>query len=146
MDIRPITSSDTLWPSVIDYAEKCSWRAGPVLAKIMKEHAFTDWERVFVATEGSDIAGYCTLAKGDCIPDVSYTPYIGFMFVGEDHRGHRLSGQLIEHALRYAKSLGFSRVFLVSGEKGLYEKYGFIKIEDVKDPLGRDEQIFFIDI
>ncbi len=49
-------------------------------------------------------------------------------------------------ALAYAKTLGFDKVYLVSGEQGLYEKYGFIKLEDKKDRGGRDEQIFFINI
>lgn len=146
MDIRPITSEEPLWFLTMDYANQCSWSAGPILAQLMQERAFTDWERIFVATEGGDIAGYCTLAKEDCIPNVAYTPFIGFVFVDEDYRGQHLSGQLINCALRYAKSLGFVRVYLVSAEKGLYEKYGFVKLEDARDPLGREEQIFSINI
>lgn len=146
MDIKDVKLGDVLWELVANYAENCSWRAGVFLAKQMKENRFTDWERVFVAVEDLQICGYCTLAKTDCIPDVDYTPYIGYMFVGEEYRGHRLSQQMIKHALEYAKKLGFSIVYLVSGERGLYEKYGFLKIADKKDFGGRDEQIFSITI
>jgi hypothetical protein len=38
--------------------------------------------------------------------------------------------------------IGFPKVFLVSGEQGLYEKYGFIKIDYKKDIWGNDEQVF----
>jgi GNAT superfamily N-acetyltransferase len=146
LEIKAIKYGDILWGPVAKYAENCSWGAGVSLAKQMKEKEFTDWERVFAAVEDSQICGYCTLAKTDCIPDVDYTPYIGYMFVGEDYRGHRLSQQMIKQALEYAKTLGFARVYLVSGEKGLYEKYGFLKIADKKDFWGREEQIFSIDI
>jgi len=53
---------------------------------------------------------------------------------------------LIKQALKYAKAIGFEKVYLVSNEKNFYEKYGFVKIEDKKDFWGRIEQIFSIDI
>ncbi len=146
MIIEPISHGSDFWNPLIEYAENCSWRAGPFLAQAMREEKFADWERVFVARESTDIAGYCTLAKTDCTPDVAYTPYIGFVFVGEPYRGRRLSQDLIQCALGYAKKIGFTKVYLVSGEQGLYEKYGFAKIEDAKDYWGRDEQIFVITI
>lgn len=146
MTIEPITHESGLWNLVAAYAENCSWRAGPYLAQAMRENTFTAWERVFAAREGTCIEGFCTLAKTDCIPDVPYTPYIGFVFVGEPYRGKRLSQRLIQCALGYAKSTGFTKVYLVSGEQGLYEKYGFVKIKDAKDRWGRDEQIFTITV
>lgn len=60
-------------------------------------NGFNDWERVIVALDNEKICGYCTVSKTDCIPDVDYTPYIGFMFVGEEYRGNRLSQQLIHN-------------------------------------------------
>lgn len=146
MDIKVLKYGDDLWELVINYAKNCSWGAGPFLSNQMQENGFLDWERVFVAIDGLQICGYCTLTKTDCIPDVEYTPYVGFMFVGEEYRGHRLSEQLIKQALKYAKTIRFEKVYLVSGEKDLYEKYGFVKIEVKKDFWGRLEQIFSIDI
>jgi GNAT superfamily N-acetyltransferase len=75
--------------------------------------------RVFAATDGERIAGYCTLAKTDCVPAAAYTPYIGYVFVGEAYRGARLSEKLVRAAAEHAYALGFSRVYLVSGEIGL---------------------------
>ncbi|WP_216625612.1 GNAT family N-acetyltransferase [Paenibacillus planticolens] len=99
-------------------------------------------ERVFAALDADHIAGYCTLAKNDCIPDVSYTPYIGFLFVGEQYRGNRLSEKLILSAVAYAKELGFDKVYLVSDHVNLYEKYGFVKIDEKEAPWGAKETIF----
>ena len=79
---------------------------GAILANQMRQNKFNDWERVFVALEGDNIAGYCTFAAADCIPDVPYTPYVSFMFVGEEYRGDRLSEiQLLCDCIR--KGAGF---------------------------------------
>jgi GNAT superfamily N-acetyltransferase len=108
----------------------------------MKEEKFTEWERVFVAIEAEKIAGYCTIAKRDCIPDVPYTPYIGFMFVGEEFRGNRLSQELIIKAMGYAKELGFNNIYLISDHDNLYEKYGFTIIDKKIASWGTEEKIY----
>ena len=66
----------------------CYPKLGKALANAMDTHAFRDWERVVVALDNERICGYCTVAETDCIPNVPYTPYIGFMFVDEMYRGH----------------------------------------------------------
>ena len=142
LQIKALQETDPQWEQVCAYAAACSWKAGPFLAKDMTEHLFTGWERVFAAYINEEIAGYCTLARKDCIPDVPYSPYIGYMFVDEKYRGRRLSQKLIQCAMAYAGELGFSRVYLVSGEKGLYEKYGFTQLEEREDIWGHKEQIF----
>lgn len=142
MQIESLIYSDKLWQIVTEYAQKCSWGAGATLAKQMRERHFSDWERVFVALDSDHIAGYCTLTKTDCIPDVTYTPYIGFVFVGEQYRGNRLSEKLILSALAYAKGLGFDKVYLVSDHINLYEKYGFVKIDEKEAPWGTMQTIY----
>ena len=108
----------------------------------MERGDWTDWEGVIVALCGETIAGYCTVAKTDCIPDVPYSPYIGYVFVGEDFRGHRLSGRMIDFACAYLKTLGFDRVYLVSDHENLYEKYGFSAIDQKLAPWGSIEKIY----
>ena len=142
MQIKSLVYGNELWNAVAQYAQNCSWKAGPSLAKQMQEDKFSDWERVFVALDNDNIAGFCTLAKTDCIPDVTYTPYISFVFVGEKYRGNRLSEKLIVFALTYAKELGFDKVYLVSDHINLYEKYGFVKIDEKEAPWGAIETIF----
>ncbi|MDD4796760.1 MAG: GNAT family N-acetyltransferase [Eubacteriales bacterium] len=146
MTIETLTDQIPLWNRVMDAAGGCSWSAGPALAAQMQKGQFTGWERVFAALNDGDVAGFCTLAKTDCVDGLPYTPYIGYVFVGEPYRGKRLSQQMIAHALAYAKTAGFETVYLVSGEQGLYEKYGFIKLEERKDRFGRDQQIFRIGV
>lgn len=126
MTVRALSPAEPLWETAAAYAAACSWRAGQSLAKQMRSRSFGEGERVFVAlTEENAMAGYCTLTALDCLPEAPYSPYIGFVFVDEAHRGHRLSEQLIDAACAEAACLGHSRVFLVSDHVGLYEKYGF---------------------
>ena len=142
MQIKLITSSDELWDRVIKYAENSSWSAGKFLANSMINNSFSEWERVIVSIENEEICGYCTVTKTDCIPNVAYTPYIGFMFVGEAHRGNRISQKMINFAMEYLKSIGFERVYLVSDHENLYEKYGFRVIDKKIAFWGGEEKIY----
>lgn len=146
MKFLSITSSDDMWMEVSQFAQNCSWRAGKSLSQNMSDNAFSDWERVIVALQENNIAGYCTVAKSDCIPNVPYTPYIGYMFVDEEYRGQRLSQKLISFAISYLQTLGFHQVYLVSDHENLYEKYGF-KVIDIKTaPWGAVEKIYMREI
>ena len=142
MNYQPITASDELWCKVRNYAENCSWKAGKALANTMDNNVFQDWERVIVALDNGRICGYCTAAKTDCIPNVPYTPYIGFLFVDEAYRGNRLSQQIISYAMDYLKSVGFDKAYLVSDHVNLYEKYGFRVIDRKIAPWGSEEKIY----
>ncbi|WP_418884742.1 GNAT family N-acetyltransferase [Eisenbergiella porci] len=57
-------------------------------------------------------------------------------------RGNRISRQLIECAADYAKEAGFTRVYIPSGITGLYEKYGFQKIDVLMNYGGDTDNIF----
>ena len=135
-----------LWEKTIAFAENCSWRAGAELARLMREDVFHGWERVFTAVADGNIAGFCTLTEKDELPpEAPYTPFIGFIFVDESFRGRRISEQMIRKAVSYAGENGFDKVYLMSGEVGLYEKYGFTKIGDFATIYGDTDQLFFID-
>ena len=142
MNFKTITSSDEMWNRVRNYAESCSWKAGKSLANDMDNNVFKEWERVIVAFDNEKICGYCTVAKTDCIPNVCYTPYIGYMFVGEEYRGNRLSQKLIQYAMDYLKTIGFDKVHIVSDHENLYEKYGFHIIDRKIAPWGSEEKIY----
>ncbi len=142
MIIKAITASDKMWDKVKNYAYNCSWKAGKSLSKAMMNNDFKDWERVIVAFDNNEICGYCTVAKTDCIPNLIYTPYIGYLFVDEECRGNRLSQKLIVYSMKYLKSIGFDKVYLVSDHENLYEKYGFKVIDRKMSPWGSEEKIY----
>ena len=136
-----------LWDRTIAFAQSCSWKAGPFLAERMRANDFRDWERVVAAVEDGRVAGYCTFTEKDELPEGSgFSPFIGFVFVDERYRGRRISEKMIRQVLSYAKTVGFRTVYILSGEHGLYEKYGFRKIGDCRTTYDTTDQLFAIDL
>lgn len=135
MKIHMISKTDALWISIADYAETCSWDACARMATFMRENKFVDWEKVFVVEENGVFMGFCALIKPKGFPGSEYNPLLKWLFVEEQYRGQRLSQKLIEAAAEYAKELGYDQIFLTTWHKGLYEKYGFVKIceKEVRD-------------
>ncbi|WP_029231233.1 GNAT family N-acetyltransferase [Butyrivibrio sp. VCB2006] len=106
MEIVCIKQGHPLWEKTINYAQECSWKAGPYLASRMQNNAFNEWESVIVATAGDSIIGYCTLSEKDELPDeYCFTPFIGFMFVDENARGKQISEKMIEMDQLFEKEL-----------------------------------------
>ncbi len=147
MEIYTMTNAHEKWKRVAAFAEKCSWGAGKYLAELMRKSFFKDWERVFAAFEDGSPVGFCTLTeKDELLPKYPYTPLIGFVFVDELHRGKRISEKMIKAVLEYAKTIGYDNVYIMSGEKGLYEKYGFRYMGDFESIYGGKDQLFVIDL
>ena len=143
MMIEILTPVHPLWQKTTSFAESCSWRVGATLAQKMRDNDFAANERVLIAIENDEIAGFCTLTNKDELPpEYDFTPFIGFLFGDEKYRGHRLSGKLIDAACRLAKEQGFSKIYIMSGEVGLYEKYGFEKLGDYATIYGTTDQLF----
>jgi predicted N-acetyltransferase YhbS len=147
MEIQTLTNTNEKWENVAAFAEKCSWRAGKYLAELMRSNSFKDWERVFAAFEGGEPVGFCTLTEKDELdPKYPYSPLIGFVFVDEAQRGRRISEKMIRKILGYARIIGYNKVYIMSGEKGLYEKYGFVRMGEYDTIYGEKEQLFVISI
>ena len=128
-EIHAMTKGHTLWNETQKFAETCSWFAGGLLAKLMAENSFLEWERVFAACEDGRVVGYCTFSEKDEMPDkYDISPFIGFVFVDEAYRGRRISGMMIEAVIEYARTLEYKKIYVMSGEEGLYEKFGFTAI------------------
>lgn len=131
------------WNEIISFAERCSWKAGPFLAKKMQGNEFNEWERVCAICENGKVAGFSTFTERDELSEqYAFTPFIGFVFVDEKYRGKRLSERMIQHIISYAKRLGYEKVYIMSGEIGLYEKYGFLKLGDYETVYGFIDQLF----
>lgn len=145
MEIYSMRQGHERWDETIAFAQKSEWSAGPYLAKMMRENRFLDWERVFAAFEDGQPVGYCDFTEYDEMPkENGFSPFIGFVYVDKAHRGHRISEKLIARAVDYARELGYSRVYIMSGEHGLYEKYGFEKIGEYKTIYGDVDGLFVL--
>ena len=143
MQVEKITNKDFLRNILIEYASNCKREAWPVLADKMQNNIFLDWERIFVATEDDRIIWFCTFTKEDWIPGCDYSPFVWFIFVDSSYRWKRISEKMIIAVQKYAKSLGFEKLYIVSDHKGLYEKYWFKKCDEMVDEMWRVESIFY---
>ena len=143
VEIYSMTQGHCYWNETLSLAANCSWKAGPYLAEKMKKNEFAEWERVFAACVDGKVAGFCTLTEKDELSlKYKYTPFIGFVFVDEQYRGKRLSERMIKNAISYARTLGYEKIYIMSGEIGLYEKYGFTKLGDFETIYGTIDQLF----
>ena len=142
-EVHLMTQGHRYWEETISLAENCSWKAGPFLAEKMRKNEFQEWERVCAACVDRKVAGFCTVAEKDELPDkYPFTPFIGFVFVDEAYRGNRLSEMMIQNAVSYARKAGYEKIYIMSGEIGLYEKYGFVKLGDYETIYGTVDQLF----
>lgn len=142
-----MTEGHKYWEQTISFAENCSWKAGPFLAKRMIENEFQEWERVCVICVDGEVAGFSTFTEKDELSEqYGFTPFIGFVFVDEKYRGRRLSERMIQSIISYAKGLGYETIYIMSGEIGLYEKYGFIKLGNYETIYGTVDQLFVQEI
>lgn len=141
--IEILSPGHPLWDRTARFAETCSWQAGPILAKKMRENDFEENERVLVLLCDGDIAAFCTYANKDELPpELDFGPFAGFVFTAEAYRGRRFSQRLIDAACALARAQGFPALYVMSGEVGLYEKFGFRKIGDYPTIYHTVDQLF----
>ena len=90
----------------------------------MKKNDFKEWERVCAACVGGKVAGFCIVAEKD----------------------ERLSEGMIREAAAYVSTLGHQKLYIMSGEIGLYEKYGFVKLGEYETIYGDVDQLFVMEL
>ena len=113
-------------------------------AEKMEPNDFENNERALVALRDDDAAAFCTFTNRDEMPrEYGCGPLIVFCLLPKNTGGNRLSEQMVNAACNVAKEQGFSAIYLMSGEVGLYEKYSFTKIGDYKTIYGSVDQLFF---
>ncbi len=133
---------ESLWNQTVDFAENCSWIAGKHFADMLRRNQFSDWEAAFAAVEDGRIIGYCTFLKTDYYPDNRYWPWISSIFVDEAARGRRVSHRMIATAEEYARSKGFTKVYIPSDMDGFYEKCGYSPVGTLVNYGGDTDTIF----
>ena len=95
----------------------------------------------YLWTKAADFAERCSWAAGKHVAQLlrdenRYTPWISSVFVTEEARGNKISFQMIETAVAYARSCGFRKVYIPSETRGLYEKCGFREIDAMTNLAG----------
>ena len=127
----------------------CDWSGGQHLYAVLKEGRFHslygEKTRLLLLTDGTRLVSFCTYAERDDIPDSELTPWMGFVYTHPDYRGRRLMGKLISRVKELAREDGYDRLYIATGETGLYEKYGAVYMEEGKDMRGGISRIYRMD-
>ena len=125
------------------YVENCSWyEAREHIAANIRNWVYKDWEKMFIAVCNGKIVGMTSFMKTDYYPLPDIFPWISGVFVSEEYRGRRISGEMIGFANQYAKAIGFHRTYIPSEFFGLYEKYGYTYVKDIVNYGGGTDHLF----
>ena len=125
----------------------CDWNAARFLADLLEKGTFHEvqggWGYVFLLMDGENLVSFATLTGQDAVRDENLTPWIGFVFTQPEYRGRRYAGQILAHAEKAAAKLGYDRVYLETDHVGLYEKYGYVYLENRIDCWGEDARVLY---
>ena len=125
----------------------CDWNAARFLADLLRKGTFEEtlggWGYLFLLMDGETLVSFATMTGQDAVRDESLTPWIGFVFTQPEFRGHRYSEQVLAYAESVAAQLGYGRVYLETDHVGLYEKYGYIYLENRTDCWGEDARVLY---
>ena len=143
MLIQKVDKGTDLANMLLSYVEKCSWNeAKEHITEMIRAWKFTDWETMFAAIHDGKIVGMASVMKMDYYPLPDIFPWVSCIFVSEEYRGQKISGELIAYANQYLKKHGFSRSYIPSEFFGLYERYGYSYLRDIVNYGGGTDHLF----
>lgn len=141
--IRKVDKDTELSKMLLSFVENCSWtEAKDHIAGMIRSWAFSDWETMFAALRDGKIVGMASAMKTDYYPLPDICPWVSCVFVSEEYRGQKISGELIEYANQYLKDHGFSRSYIPTEFFGIYEHYGYVYLKDIVNYGGGTDHLF----
>ena len=108
-------------------------------------HSSTDKKglpKFFLMLEDKKIIGCYGLITNDFIRRHDLMPWFCCLFVEEHKRGQRLGEKMLIHAVEEMKNSGYSNLYLTTEHDGLYEKFGWQRIEDGYSFFGNKAKIY----
>ena len=141
--IRKVDKDTDLAQKLLSFVKSCSWiEVKEHIAKMICTWEFEDWETMFAAIIDGKIVGMASTMKTDYYPLPDIYPWVSCIFVSEEYRGRKISGELIAYANRYLKDNGFDRSYIPAGFFGLYEHYGYTYLKDIVNYGGGTDHLF----
>ena len=128
---------------LLTYVENCSWvEVKAHIADMIRSWKFSDWETMIVMIADGKIIGMASVMKTDYYPLPDVCPWVSCIFVSEEYRGQKYSGDLIAFANRYLKEKGFGSSYISTASFGLYERYGYTFLKDIVNYGGGTDHLF----
>lgn len=145
--ILKVDKNTKLADELLNFVTNCSWvDAKDHIAQMIRDWTFADWETMFVYLDAGRIVGMASVMKYDYYPLPEIYPWISCIFVTEDHRGKRISGELISYANEYLKGVGFKRSYIPTEFAGLYENFGYTYFKDIINYGGGTDRLYYKDL
>lgn len=130
----------------LEQLEQSDWVSGELLCKFLRENTFFstlgEKSKLLLLADGDQLVSFCTYAERDDIQPTEFTPWAGFVYTFPRYRGHHYAGLLLAEAERLAKEEGHSALYISTGHKGLYEKYGFTYKTTLPDVNGNPSNVY----
>ena len=104
--------------------------------------------QTIIATIDKEIVGMCNLLMHDHDSKPDIYPWLGNLFVDKDYRNQGISKMLINKAIKQSKKLNLKELYLYTKHIGLYEKFNFKFIEDIKTakPNTANDRLYKLDL
>ncbi|WP_028589297.1 GNAT family N-acetyltransferase [Paenibacillus massiliensis] len=81
--------------------------------------------RFYLAMEDEQIIGSYALLRSDLNSRQDLSPWMACLHVEPSHRGRGIGDLLQNHAVKEAREMGYSRLFLCTDLEGYYERTGW---------------------
>lgn len=134
-------------PKWLEAIASCHWSAASFLTGLLKNGTFHEtlggWGHLLLLTEGDSLVSFLTLTGQDAVRDETMVPWVGFVFTEPAYRGRHYAGMLLEYAERIAAQDGYRKVYIATDHIGLYEKYGYVYMENRIDCWGDDVRVLY---
>ncbi|MBQ1255744.1 MAG: GNAT family N-acetyltransferase [Clostridia bacterium] len=96
----------------------------------------------WVAYDNDVPVGCAGLITNDFISRMDLMPWLCALYVNENMRGRGIAGKLIARVKEYARTNGFSCIYLATDHVSFYERYGAVYIGEGVHPWGETSRIY----
>ena len=114
------------------WGKKENWSYEKVYNYVRNSCSKKTLPKTFIFIENDILKGVCMLSYYDMDVRPDIYPWLINMYVDEDYRKQKICDSLVKYSINYLKENNFKEVYIYTLITGLYEKYNFRKIEDVK--------------
>ena len=97
----------------------------------------------YLMLDQETIIGCYALLVNDLISRQDLLPWFACLYVEKTHRGKRYCAKMFEHAKLEMTKGGFKTIYLSTDHDGLYEKFGWSRIEDGYNFFGEKCRIYY---
>ena len=102
--------------------------------------------KFYLMVKENRIVGCYGLIINDLISRHYLFPWFACLFIEAEERGKQLCRDLFEHAKIEVSKMGYDKMFLTTDHDGLYEKFGWKRIEDGYNIFGECGRIYEISV